>query len=139
MSLIIFCLPSLFLVVWVEYAVNPILAGLLFSLTILPVDGNLATDGYSDSHRMRTRSGALDTPGTSQGGDNTPNPPNPPLAPTLADVVWALMNASAKNARIFQALAQNMAPGQRGHANPGANSTYGDFLDLLSLAELKNL
>lgn len=47
-----------------------------------------------------------DIPGTSHDGEgNTPNPPNPPPEPTLADAMAVLMNASAENARILQALA----------------------------------
>ena len=46
---------------------------------------------------MRTHSGNTDAPSSSRGRAATP-PPNPPPAPTLADVVAALMNVSADNA-----------------------------------------
>ena len=58
---------------------------------------------------MRTHSGNTDAPRSSCGHAVTP-PPNPPPAPTLADVVDALMNVSAGNARVLQALAQNGIP-----------------------------
>ena len=58
---------------------------------------------------MRTHSGATNTPNSLGGHAPTP-PPNPPPAPTLADVVDALMNVSAGNARVLQALAQNGIP-----------------------------
>ena len=43
----------------------------------------------------------MDTPGTSRGHANTTDPPQ---APPLADAIAALMNVSADNARMLQAL-----------------------------------
>jgi hypothetical protein len=105
MLVIVFCLPPLLLVVWVKFAINPILASLLFSLNLFYLSMEIWwLMIVLNSYRMpRTR--ASDAAGTSQGGDNTPNPPNPPLAPTLADAMAVLMNVSAENARILQALA----------------------------------
>ena len=62
---------------------------------------------------MRTRSGATDMPSSSCGCQPTP-PPNPPLAPTLADAMATLINLSADNACILQALAQNREPTPQG-------------------------
>jgi len=76
---------------------------------------------------MRTHSGNTNEPSSSCGHAVTP-PPNPPPAPTLADVVIALMNIIVDNARILQALAQNGIPVPQGHQDPLANKTYADFL-----------
>jgi len=75
---------------------------------------------------MRTHSGATDTPSSSCGRQPTP-PPNPPLAPTLADAMATLINLSADNARILQALAQNREPAPQGRQDPHANNTYAYF------------
>ena len=77
---------------------------------------------------MRTRSGATDTPSSSNGCQLTTPPPNPLPAPTLADDVASLINISADNARILQAIAQDRAPTPRGHQDPPRNNTYVDFL-----------
>ena len=77
---------------------------------------------------MRTCSVNTDIPNTLQGGANMPNPPPPPPTPTLTEAIAHLINASADNTRILQAMAQNMAPGQHGSHNPKANITYGSFL-----------
>lgn len=77
--------------------------------------------------QTRTGSG-IDMPRTSRTRANMPNPPPPPPVPTLADAIAHLVDASADNARILQAIAQNMAPGPRGHHNHGGNNTYADFL-----------
>jgi hypothetical protein len=39
-----------------------------------------------------------------------PPPPNPPPAPTLADAIASLINVSADNARLLQAIAQDRIP-----------------------------
>ena len=57
-----------------------------------------------------------------------PNPPPSVAAPTLANAIAHLVNATSDNTRILQAMAQNMAPGQHGSHNPKANITYGSFL-----------
>jgi hypothetical protein len=79
--------------------------------------------------QTRTGSG-IDIPRTSRNHASMPNPPPPPPAPTptLADAIAHLVNASADNARMLQAMAQNMAHGPRGHHNHGGNNTYADFL-----------
>jgi hypothetical protein len=76
----------------------------------------------------RTCSVNTNIAGTSQGGDNMPNPPPPPPAPTLTEAIAHLINASADNTRILQAMAQNMAPGPHGRRDPRGNNTYADFL-----------
>ena len=84
-------------VAWVKYVVNPIHAICLFFLyyfICLWKSGKLKVFLH---YSMRTRSGNTDAPSSSCGHDATP-PPNPPPAPTLADVVAALMNVSADNA-----------------------------------------
>ena len=77
---------------------------------------------------MRTCSVNTDIPNTLQGGANMPNPPPPPPAPTLTEAIAHLINASADNTLILQAMAQNMAPGLHGRCDPEGNNTYGDFL-----------
>jgi hypothetical protein len=72
----------------------------------------------------RTRSINTDISGSSQGGDNMPNPPPPPPAPTLTEAIAHLINASADNTRILQAMAQNMAPSPHGCRDPKGNNTY---------------
>ena len=76
---------------------------------------------------MRTHSRNTNAPNSSRGHAATP-PPNPPPAPTLDDVVVTLMNVSADNAWILQALAQNGIPIPQGRQDPPANNTYADFL-----------
>jgi hypothetical protein len=55
-----------------------------------------------------------------------PNPPPPPPTPTLTKAIAHLINASANNTRILQAMAQNMAPGLHGRRDPEGNNTYAD-------------
>lgn len=76
---------------------------------------------------MRTRSGATDTASSSCGRAPTP-PPNPPPTPTLADAMATLINISANNARILQALVQNRVPAPQGCQDPPPNNTYANFL-----------
>ena len=57
-----------------------------------------------------------------------PNPPPPPPTPTLTEAIAHLINASANNTHILQAMAQNMAPGPHGRRDPEGNNTYADFL-----------
>jgi hypothetical protein len=78
---------------------------------------------------MRTRSGATkDTPSSSYGRQPTPPPPNPPPAPTLADAIASLINISADNAHLLQAIAQDRIPAQQDNRNPPGNNNYADFL-----------
>jgi hypothetical protein len=63
----------------------------------------------------------MDGTGTSQDGDNAPNPP--PFPPTLADAIAALVNATT-----LLAQNQNGNPGRRGRNN-GGEITYVDFTD----------
>ena len=72
---------------------------------------------------MRTHSGATDTPSSSHGCQRTSTPP----APTLSNAVASLINISADNAHILQAIAQNHAPTPHGHQDPPTNNTYADF------------
>lgn len=74
---------------------------------------------------MRTHSGNTDKPGTSCGCANMTDPP---LAPPLADTVVALMNVSADNACLLQALVQNGMPVPQGHLEPATHNTYDGFL-----------
>ena len=100
-------------VAWVKYVVNPIHDVCLFFLCCficLWKSGNLNVFLH---YSMRTHSRNTDAPRSSCGHAVTP-PPNPPPAPTLADVVDALMNVSADNARVLQALAQNGIPVPQG-------------------------
>ena len=60
-----------------------------------------------------TRSRATNTPSSSHDRATTA-PPNPPPAPSLADAMATLINISADNARILQALAQNRMPAPQG-------------------------
>jgi hypothetical protein len=60
---------------------------------------------------MRTHLGTTDErPESSCACQTTPPPPNPPLAPTLADAIANLINVSADNVRLLQAIAQDRAP-----------------------------
>jgi hypothetical protein len=63
----------------------------------------------------------MDGTGTSQGGDNTPNPP--PFPPTLAEAIATLVNATT-----LLAQNQNGNQGHRGRNNRG-ETTYVDFTD----------
>jgi hypothetical protein len=64
-------------------------------------------------HNMRTHSGATeDTPSSSYGRQPTPPPPNPPPAPTLVDTIASLINVSAKNVHLLQAIVQDHIPAQ---------------------------
>jgi hypothetical protein len=54
---------------------------------------------------MPTHSRANDVVLTSQSGGDAPNPP--PVPPTMAEVVAALVNATAENARLLREMAQN--------------------------------
>jgi hypothetical protein len=63
----------------------------------------------------------MDGTGTSQAGDNAPNPP--PFPPTLAEAIAALVNAIT-----LLAQNQNGNQGRRGQNNRG-ETTYVDFTD----------
>jgi hypothetical protein len=63
----------------------------------------------------------MDGTGTSQAGDNAPNPP--PFPPTLAEAIAALVNATT-----LLAQNQNKNQGRRGRNN-GGETTYIDFTD----------
>jgi hypothetical protein len=65
----------------------------------------------------------MDGTGTSQEGDNTPNPP--PFPPTLAEAIAALVNATTL---LTQNQNQNGNQGRRGRNN-GGETTYMDFTD----------
>ena len=55
---------------------------------------------------MRTR--GSDGAGTSQGGDDIPNPP--PAPPSLADAIAVLLSATTDNARLLRELAHSTTP-----------------------------
>jgi hypothetical protein len=59
------------------------------------------------------------------------NPPPPPVPLTLADVIVALVNATADNARVLRELAhnQNNLDGVRIHQNQQRNATYMEFME----------
>jgi hypothetical protein len=57
-----------------------------------------------------------------------PPPPNPPPAPTLVDAIASLINVSADNARLLQAITQDSIPAQQHNQNPPGNNNYVDFL-----------
>jgi hypothetical protein len=76
---------------------------------------------------MMTRSGNTNTPISSCGCADMP-PPIPPSAPTLADAVATLINVSADNAQILQALVQNRMPAPQGRQDPFTSNTYAGFL-----------
>jgi hypothetical protein len=63
----------------------------------------------------------MDGTGTSQTGDNAPNPP--PILPTLAEAIATLVNATTLFAQN-----QNANQGRRGRNN-GGETTYVDFTD----------
>jgi hypothetical protein len=63
----------------------------------------------------------MDDTGTSQVGDNAPNPP--PFSPTLVEAIAALVNATT-----LLAQNQNGNQGRRGRNN-GGETTYVDFTD----------
>jgi hypothetical protein len=52
---------------------------------------------------MPAHTHATDGAGTSQGGDDAPNPP--PVPPTMAEAIVALVNTIAKNARLLREMA----------------------------------
>jgi hypothetical protein len=54
---------------------------------------------------MSSRTRAQDGAGTSRGGEETLNPP--PVPPTLAEVIAALINATADNTRFLREMVGN--------------------------------
>ena len=77
---------------------------------------------------MRTR--GSDGAGTSQGGDDIPNPP--PAPPSLADAIAVLLSATTDNARLLRELAQRQphpAPNFRAPRNGDGETRYVDFTE----------
>jgi hypothetical protein len=67
---------------------------------------------------------------TSLGGSDAPNPP--PVPPNTVELMVALINATAKNARLLREIAQNnhnVPRGNRGQYNNRNKTTYVDFTD----------
>jgi hypothetical protein len=67
---------------------------------------------------------------TSLGGNGVPNPP--PVPPNLAEVMVALINVTAENARLLREMAQhnqNAPTGNWGLYNHRNETTYVDFTD----------
>jgi hypothetical protein len=67
---------------------------------------------------------------TSLGGSDAPNPP--PVPPNMAEAMFALVNAIAKNARLLREMAQNnhnVPQGNRGRYKNRNETTYVDFTD----------
>ena len=79
---------------------------------------------------MHTR--GLDGAGTSRGdAEANINPPPPPVPPTLVDVIAALVNATADNARVLRELShhQNNQAGVRIPQNQQRNATYMESME----------
>ena len=77
---------------------------------------------------MRTR--GSEGAGTSQGGDDIPNPP--PAPPSLADAIAVLLSATTDNARLLRELAQRQphpAPNFRAQHNGDGEARYMDFTE----------
>jgi hypothetical protein len=65
---------------------------------------------------MPSRTHSHDGARTSRGGEETPNPPHIP--PTLAEVIAALVNATADNTRFLRELAGNQFQQHGGRGQP---------------------
>jgi hypothetical protein len=76
---------------------------------------------------MPSRTRAHDGAGTSRGQEDTPNPP--PVPPTLAEVIAALVTATANNTRFLREMAGNQFQQQGGRAYPQGprETSYLDF------------
>jgi len=85
---------------------------------------------------MRTH--RSDGAGTSQGGDDIPNPP--PAPPSLADAIAVLLSATTDNARLLRELAQRQphpTPNFRALHNGDEEARYVDFTDTRPLVFTK--
>jgi hypothetical protein len=76
---------------------------------------------------MPSRTRAHDGAGTSRGQEDTPNPQ--PVPPTLAEVIAALVTATANNTRFLREMAGNQFQQQGGRAYPQGprETSYLDF------------
>jgi hypothetical protein len=76
---------------------------------------------------MPSRTRTHDAAGTSRGREDTPNPPVVP--PTLAEVIAAMVNATADNTRFLREMACNQFQHHGGRAPPQGprDTTYLEF------------